>query len=284
MSINASLKYFQADDGLALYYQHWIPQEPKSLLVFVHDLEDQVEHHGSFVRHFVNQNYAVALYDQRGHGKSEGKRGDTAKFGSYVRDLSSFIHLSKGAVPPNTPIYLVGQGFGAQIIINLLVPSWHVVSWGGQNPGRIDGFVTISATIEPIKRIPLWKIKLIERLGATYDALVNSSISLRLRKELEENSQLIMAMASRIQLPALLLHGKEDPISSPQGTKQFFMRLPSNGKKLQLYDGCLRNLTGTVDQDRVYHDIESWLNETLTISNTHRPQKENVCDLLPMPF
>lgn len=310
MPINASIKYFRSDDGLNLYYQHWIPDAPKGLLVFVHDLGDHIGRQGHFVKHFVDANYAVALYDQRGHGKSEGRKGDAKQFAEFVCDLSSFIHFSRNAVPPETPLYLVGAGVGGQFIINLLVPAWHAVSWGGSNPGRIDGFVTLSASIIPVTRSSKWRTKLNERLVRFFptlrvstevnpydrvtnaiaaesfqnDPLVSRVISLRLQKQLLENTQLIMAMASRIQMPALMLHGKDDRITSPDGTKQFYLRLPSPAKRMHLYEECFHDLMHEQCREEILNDIGKWLEGVEKTVHRDPHHKENTCELLPMPF
>lgn len=304
MGINASIKYFKTDDGLDLYYQHWIPESPKALLIFVHDFGDHISRHGAFIRHFLKRDYAVALYDQRGHGKSGGRKGDAKQFNDFICDLSNFIHFSRAASPPATPIFLAGAGVGSQFIINLLVPAWHAVSWGGVHPGKIDGFITISAAIEPIIKTSKWKHGLFERIvrflpkfrvgtqinpydivsnadkaeAFGNDPLVGRKISLRLQKQMLDNAQLIMAMASRIQIPALMLHGKGDRIASPEGTKQFFLRLPSPTKRLHMYDDCLHDLTNETTRDQIFNDIENWLKET------HHSSKGAVCDLLPIPL
>jgi len=310
MAINASIKYFSADDGTRLFYQHWIPGSPRALLIYVHDLGDHIGRHGFLTKYFVEKNFAVALYDQRGHGKSGGRKGDARKFGDFVCDLSSFIHFSRAAAPENTPIFLIGAGVGGQFIINLLVPAWHAVSWGGSHPGKIEGFVTMGASIEPLSQTAKWKTRLNEKLVRFFpslrvgtdinpydivknaniaesfqnDPLVNQKISLRLKKELLDNTQLIMAMASRIQIPALMQHGKEDRITSAEGTKHFFLRLPSPAKRMHLYDECFHDLTNESLRYQILDDTKKWLEDIISTRLKESHTKENPCELLPMPL
>lgn len=312
MAINASIKHFTTTDYLELYYQHWIPEAPKALLIYVHDLGDHIGRHQNLVRYFVNKNYAVALYDQRGFGRSKNTKGEGGQFGEFVNDLSSFIHLSRNASPKGTPIFLIGHGVGGQFIVNLLVPAWNAVKSGFvTHPGKIKGFVALAPFIEPIIQTSSWKIKLEERLvnllprlktqsfvepkdlsldteiikSYEEDPFVNKKISLRLRKQILDNAQIIMAIASRIQIPALMLHGRADPIASPEGTKKFFSRLPSFPKEILIYDDLLHELTNSDKGESILEKIDRWIKEVCNFSSSKEPirlSKENICGPLQL--
>lgn len=312
MTINAAIKHFTTTDNIELYYQHWIPLSPNALIIYVHDLGDHIGRHQNMVRYFVERNYAVALFDQRGFGRSDRVKGEGGQFGEFVNDLSTFIHLSRNAAPKGTPIFLIGHGVGGQFIINLLVPAWNAVKSGFvSHPGKVKGFIALAPFIEPILRISSWKIKieerlvnfmprfktqsileskdlsLDERLVKSYeeDPLVNKKISLRLRKQIIENTQIIMAMASRIQIPAFMLHGGADPKASPEGTKKFFSRLPSFPKELLIYDDLLHELTNSGEGENIFCEIDRWIQEVCNFSSSKEPirlSKENICGPLQL--
>ncbi|MFH1873597.1 MAG: alpha/beta hydrolase [Pseudomonadota bacterium] len=302
MPINATLRYFKITTSLKLYYQHWIPQNPKALLIYVHDLGDHVGRHGNFVKYFAERGYAVSLYDQRGHGQTGGDLGNDGHFREFVNDLSSFVHFSRNSVPKGTPLFLVGHGVGAQFIINLLVPGVNSFNAGiVAPPGKIHGFITISAYIKPLLNNFQWKERFEEKIARIYpswtvkslidpwqlsankelctayseDPLVIQKIPIRLQKEILDNTQIIMAMASRIRMPALMLHGLEDQIAAAEGTKDFFSRLPFSSNNLNVYEEGSHELLNGETKDLVFTDMESWLESIPKINQ----QKETICDL-----
>ena len=72
-------------DGVELYHQQVIPENPKAIVVIVHGLG---EHSGryNYVTEVLNSfGYGVFRFDNRGHGKSGGARG-------YLKHYSTFIH------------------------------------------------------------------------------------------------------------------------------------------------------------------------------------------------
>ncbi len=309
MSINATLRYLKITTSLRLYYQHWVPQNPKGLLIFVHDLGDHIGRHGNFVRYFVQKGYAVALYDQRGHGQTNGDLSSDGHFREFVNDLSSFVHFSRNAVPKGTPLFLIGHGVGAQFIINLLVPNINALNTGIVTPpGKIHGFVTISAYLKPMLAPSQWKERFEEKIARFYpgwlvknlidpihlssnqrlctayaqDPLVIQKIPICLQTEILDNTQVIMAMASRIRIPSLMLHGLEDQIASVEGTKDFFSRLPFSSNKLNLYEEAKHELLNGEPKNLVFKDIECWLENILTKTEPKKKnnkQKETICDL-----
>ncbi len=310
--IDISLRYYEPSAGVSLYYQHWIPENPKSLLVFVHDLGDHLGRYTSFIKYFIDNNYAVALYDQRGHGRSRNKKfSSSARFEDYISDLSKFLCFSRSRVKKELPVFLIGQGFGAQIIINLLVPG--VDKFNDDNiinPGEMAGFVTLSAYIAPIikgfhideyiktklsKIYPHWLVKSIinpENLSNnpdvirnyTRDNLVTRRMSLTLKQQILSNTEFIIPMSARIRIPALMLHGKKDQISAYTGTSDFVSRLPSISKKMHLYEDYKHDLMNELDNQIIFKDIENWLQNNITVFSNKdkkvaKKKKESLCDL-----
>lgn len=280
--MKAELKYFQSFDGLKLYYEHWVPENPQGLLVLVHGLTDHAGRYGPLVRYFYQKNIAVALFDQRGHGHSEGVRGHCEHFYDYLQDLSTFIQMSRDVVP-NVPIYLLGHSFGGQIVVNFIV----------RFTKGIRGVILSSPSLSLNLEIPKWKMYLAEvgekwipklKIGHeidpkwlshdeevvkryTEDPLIFNKITLRLGREIMRNLEILQPMASRIYIPSLFMHGADDKICSPEATRKFFMRVPIAQKQLKIYPDMAHEIFNEVDNERVFNDMSTWMN-ALTNAST----------------
>lgn len=278
--VNVKLEYFKVSDGLRLYYHRWMPEEPKAIIVFVHGLTDHVGRYEPFTRYFTERGYGVCLFDMRGHGKSEGRRAHVARFHDYLYDLSQFVEFIKKS-SPSAPIFLVGHSFGGQVVLNFVV----------RYAKGIRGVVALSPNVEMKINIPRWKLKLgafgakwfpILRVGCRVvpetlshdqavvekyatDPNVVRDITLRCGQEIMKNSELVMALASRINLPLLLMHGGDDKICDAEAAKKFYMRVPANNKQIKIYPGLYHELLNERDKYQVYADMESWFEGQLDI-------------------
>ena len=278
--VNAKLQYFKVSDGLQLYYHKWMPENPKAILIFVHGLGEHIGRYNPFTQYFVTRNYGVCLFDMRGHGQSGGRRTHVNRFYDYLYDLSQFIEFIRKS-SPQAPIFLVGHSFGGQVVLNFIV----------RYAKGIRGVVALSPVIGIKLDIPKWKMKLgtmgakwfpILRVGHTIDPLdlsrdqkivenyrddpnISKDITLKCGLEILRNTELVMALASRIYLPVLFMHGGSDKICDPEATKKFYMRVPVYNKELQIYPGMLHELLNEKDKGQVFVDMENWFENQLNV-------------------
>lgn len=277
MPINITVKHARLPHGLVYYYQHWIPQDPKALVVYVHGLGDHIGRYNKLVNRLVEHGAACALYDQRGHGRSEGRRGHVERFMDWVDDLASFVHFSRGEVSPETPVFIVGSSLGALIGINYLLT----------HAAPVSGMVALSAALVPTVRIPVWKRNLglklarlmptlsihngiriedltrdqaeIEALSA--DTLFHHRLTLWAGQEILRNVELADALACRIHAPMLMLAGSDDGICDPQGTVNFARALASRERCQHIYPGMYHDLLHDIGKEQVIEDVAGWILE-----------------------
>ena len=106
---------FKAVDGLNIFFRSWSPTgKTRAVLVIVHGFNS---HSGQYLwaaEQFAAQGFAVYALDQRGRGKSEGRRFYVEKVEDYVDDVTSFVKLAK-VREPTLPVFVLGHSAGGVI-------------------------------------------------------------------------------------------------------------------------------------------------------------------------
>jgi alpha-beta hydrolase superfamily lysophospholipase len=276
--MDARLQYLTTSDNLKLYYELWMPDKPKAVVVFVHGLGDHLGRYASFAKFLIANGYGVCLYDQRGHGRSTGRRMHCRSFGDYLKDLSQVIELVQD-IRPNAPLFLAGHSFGGQVAINFVT----------KYSKGLRGVVALSPNIEPLVAIPGWKKKFALKLSAVIpivkfkswvdpkdfshdlqvverakaDPLMHWHVTARLGAEILKNLDGIKMQAFQVKIPALFMHGGDDKITSIEATRKFYHHLLVQNKDLKTYPGMYHELLNESGREKIYHDIDVWINGQL---------------------
>ena len=276
--------YFKSHDHHRLFYQEWKTNNPtgvgseKAVLIFVHGLNEHSGRYSNPVHYFVKRGYTLYLFDQRGHGKSDGLRSYVDNFDSYLKDLDEFTRFV-AAKEDDKKIFMVGHSMGGQVVLNYV----------GRAKTPLAGFITSSANIRVAVRIPWLKkhlglnlVKFLPRFNLANeidpqwisrdpevvraykrDPLVSKKITLRLITELLKNQRTLMLLAPRIKIPGFLMHSGEDRICAKEGSEAFYKKIGSKDKKLKIYDGFYHELFNEYGKEEVFQDMEEWLEKRL---------------------
>ncbi len=268
--------FFINREGVKFYTSYRIPSDPKALIVVVHGLCEHSGRYRDVADEFSQRGYAVALYDQRGHGLSDGRRGDIDRFGRWVDDLHAFVMESRRRIQRDIPTVVMGHSLGGLIAMHCAI----------QYYDDMDAIVASAPAIQPTIRVAPWKIKLGTRAARLFprctvnacidprdlsrdpkavssfeeDRLVLRTITLRAGNEILDASADAMQLAYHIAHPILMIQGREDRICSAKATRTFFDNIIHPRKKLCLYDGAFHEPFNDVVRDQVYEDLDRWLN------------------------
>lgn len=272
--MEARIGQFSGRDGTKLYYEQWNPPEPKAGIIFVHGVGDHCGRYGPFTQYFLKHAYRVCLYDQRGHGKSEGKRSHVDDFESLYHDLEDYVKFCRKGSPENLPWFIVGHSLGGQIVINFL----------SRFPDVFHAAVASSSNIEIALAIPGWVEKMSRKMVGVLptmrlqgfirpnmlshdpkvvsaykkDPLVSPYITIKIGVEILKNLEQIYSLCTKIKTPLLMLHGSADKVCSPEGTKRFYRELILAQKEMKIYEGMYHELFNEIKKEEVFHDVEHW--------------------------
>jgi acylglycerol lipase len=119
-------QFLKATDGIKLCYRRYVPAAPKATLLFIHG---GGAHSGAGYQHLASglqTKYEISVYtpDLRGHGLSEGPRGDAPSPSQVWEDITTCLKQIR-ADYPNLPLLVGGHSSGAGLALNYAGQSDH---------------------------------------------------------------------------------------------------------------------------------------------------------------
>jgi alpha-beta hydrolase superfamily lysophospholipase len=263
-------------EGLTLYRRTWLPDgEPKAVLVLAHGAGEHLGRYEHVARRLTDAGYAVYALDHRGHGRSEGPRGDLGTMDSAVANLGSLISLARSE-RPGLPLFLLGHSMGG--CIGLEYALRHQV--------EIDGLILSSplASLNAASRFEREASKLLSRVAPRLgvhsvdsglvsrdpevvraydeDPLVHhGKLPARTVGELTRAVESFPDRIPSLTVPLLVFHGSADEITEPAGTKRVHELAGSADKSIVIFDGLYHETMNEPEQGEVLEQVVNWLNE-----------------------
>lgn len=265
---------FKGARGFRIFYQWWRPEEPKAVLLVVHGYAEHSGRYKNLVNYFVPRGYAVYALDHRGHGRSQGRRGYVERFRYYLDDLKAFYNLVRER-EPGRKIFMVGHSMGGLIALayalqhqeemdGLILSGAGVRVGGGVSPLTVALGKLLSAIAPRVGMVKI-EAEAISRDPAVVKAYVNDplvytgKVSARLGAEMLAIAQEVERRAGELRLPCLIMHGGADRLADPDGSRALYERISSEDKALKIYEGFYHEIFNEPERERVFRDMEAWL-------------------------
>lgn len=101
--------YFSSFDGTKLFYKEALTGNMKGIVLIVHGIAYE------YVKNkLVKSGYGVYRFDNRGHGKSYGRKGYVKIFNEFIKDVNCIVDMIK-AKHRELPLYILGHSMGGLI-------------------------------------------------------------------------------------------------------------------------------------------------------------------------
>jgi lysophospholipase len=250
--------------------------EPKAALVIVHGLAEYAGRYQLIAREFAAHGISTFAFDQIGHGADADPRTHVDHFDLFVDDASDacrgFAERTK-----NLPLFVWGHSMGAIVALQLaarqhpelagLIVSSNSLEIFRRGLNPLSAFFRFASRIAPRVRIPLGldaaKISHDEAVQRAYanDPLIPQTASLRLIVEFAQACEEARADAPRIRVPVLIVHGEQDAIAPPQGSRALFEVIGSEDKALEIFPGARHEVHNerAVQRARFVDLLSSWI-------------------------
>ncbi len=96
------------------------PAAKRGTVFLLHGYFDHAGLYGNLIRHFLEQGFAVAIFDLPGHGLSSGKLASIESFRDYDRALLECLTIAE-TQQLSQPWILAGQSTGAAVIVDSIL-------------------------------------------------------------------------------------------------------------------------------------------------------------------
>jgi alpha-beta hydrolase superfamily lysophospholipase/SAM-dependent methyltransferase len=239
---------FQATDGATIRYKSWIPETgAQRALVLLHRGHEHADRWDSVMPGLTMPETAVFAWDARGHGESDGKRGQASCFMQYVRDLADFFaHIKARHGISEEQIVLVAHSVGAVI----------AATWVHDYAPQLAGLVMATPAFDINLIVPgaLASIRLLLKVkpnaiiksyvqgewltrdpaaAAAYDAdtRISKDISARILVDLFDASRRVIGDAMVMDRPLLFFSATADRVVTRDSLNRFFTNYGATEKE-----------------------------------------------------
>lgn len=265
------LKYLESKDGTKLYTKINEVKESKANIVIAHGLAEHLDRYDELVSFLNEHHYNVIRFDQRGHGRSEGKKVFYSNIDEIVDDLDTIINYVQENFTGN--IFLIGHSMGG----------YAVTLFGTKHPNKVAGIITSGALTrynkqifgEPNRDIPedtYVKNELGDGVCSDEDVikkysnddLVAKEISMGLVYTLFDGITYLKEHSNDFKDEVLILHGKEDGLVSPKDSIDLYNEIASEQKSLHIYEGLQHEIFNESSYNQsIFRDIVDWLDNKI---------------------
>jgi alpha-beta hydrolase superfamily lysophospholipase len=286
----------EGEGGVKLHVSSFSPPvAPRFSLVAMHGFTVYAGPYCGIWRRFADSGIAVTAFDLRGHGRSGGRRGHVDQFGRYYQDLAQVMGAARSRYP-TLPHGILGHSFGATIALDALLGG-HV---------QADRLVVATPFIGRYMKVAGWKLALsglASRLWPTFapdneikpedgsrnpnvvdaffkDPLIHHVASARWFTETVAAQARIVAEASRLAVPTLLLSVGDDRVVSTPPIEAFAAAAPAF-IQAKHYRALYHELFLEPEWEEVAADIAGWLTSPITKPARTEAAPTNVPAILP---
>ena len=248
----------------------------RAVVILVHGLGEHVQRYTNWAGLFNERMIGFAGVDLPGHGRSDGKRGHIKNF-SLTDEMTDILLNECRKTFPGVPLFLYGHSLGGGIVLDYLI----------RKDPKIRGAIVTSPWLRLAFEPDPSKVKmaafmkkifpsLIQPSGLVVehishdqkvvddyknDPLVHGKISVSLFNIAVKAAKFTLENPSSLKVRTLLLHGSDDKICSPEGSREFASG--SSKTDLKIFEGGYHELHNESFKIEVFNYIVKWLENKL---------------------
>ncbi|RJG04813.1 lysophospholipase [Noviherbaspirillum cavernae] len=268
-----------ASDGTRLFIADWPVDNAQGGVVLMHGLGEHCGRYAHIARFFNECGWSVRSYDHRGHGRSEGARGDVPDEETILRDAQLVVDdfARQFDEPPLLLGHSMGGLFAARFATAALSPLRGLilsspalaVPMSGMQKLLLKAMRAVAPGFGIPNGLQLRYLSHDSAVVAAYekDPLVHPKISARLLGSMLAAIAFAHAHAATLAIPTLMVVADDDRLVDPAGSHAFFARLAPGVGTMHRYPGFYHELFNELEAQHVFDDVRQWLNRMESVES-----------------
>jgi alpha-beta hydrolase superfamily lysophospholipase len=268
-------------DALRLHVKEWLPEgiasraQCRAGVMMIHGLGEHSGRYAALADWFTRRGFAVLAYDQRGHGKSGGEKGDMLRPSDYVaHGLEVLMHF-KNALGQRP--FLLGHSLGGAVAASMVI----------ERQAPVAGLILSSPALDPgLSRLQLALLALMEKMAPRMaisnglkwkflshdpevvrayrsDPLVHDRVTTAPVRWLIDTCERLSVPNRPLMAPTLLMAAQDDRLVNPQGSDSFARHYAEAEMTYYPLEGYYHEIFNedTVRREKVLALLGSWLDK-----------------------
>ncbi len=244
-----------------IYERSWPVAGAKGAVAIVHGLGEHSGRYDYVAQALNTAGYSAYAMDVRGHGRSVGFPHDMGDDLNQV--VTDVVEFCVGVRESFEKTFLLAHSMGTLLSMPAVprVPegtlSGLILSGTATEPGPAGGdlFEKGAVPLDALSRDPA------VQEAYESDPLVWKEVPSHIFDHLIELGGLVQQAIPLIDIPVLLIHGRDDPLTNIAGASGVYAELVISDKTLLGYDGLRHEILNEPERDTVIADVVSWLDK-----------------------
>jgi len=264
-------------DGLTLLVRTWYPAVPNgTLLAILHGIGEHGGRYEHVAQYFISMGFTVSALDQRGHGKSGGRRVYTKHYDDLISDVDLWFDDLHSQLKPSQ-IYLLGHSLGGLLSVKYTIekrPAIYGLILSGpavkinedMNPflQSVSGIVGRLFPRLKTVRLDASLLSRDDQVVKAYleDPLVyHEGIPARFGYLVLQATHDVERSLSSLKCPLLVLHGSADKLVYPDASWSLISNCGSHDKTIHVFEGLYHEILNEPEKTLVLETITEWLRQ-----------------------
>lgn len=263
-------------DGFRLSVREYLPEgpAPQRHLLLIHGACEHGGRYAELALAATAAGWRLLIPDHRGHGLSSGIRVHVGRFEEYLDDVR--LHCRHFSLPPARTA-LIGHSLGGLVVARLLELDTDLVAAAC----LLSPYLGLQIRIDPwtlfVGRIlagvwPWYRYR--SRVRATdlspdpdylarrrQDHLIQKGVTAGWFFAVQRALRDVQAEVARVHTPLLVVQGDQDRIVIPQSTVDWFQKISSSDRQLEILPGRLHELLQETNHHETTRFVLDWLGQ-----------------------